>query len=1182
MKKHLFTILLSAILGASLHAQTVITQWDFDGETLTPNIGSGTAANVGGTSSAFAGGVSGDGWNTSSYPAQGEDSGEAGVEFAISTVGYENIQLEYQHRSSGTASRYAEIQYSTDGGTSWSTLGDNNGGLSPHGIFYSFNFDFSSCTACNDNADFVVRIVSVFAPCDFVQNDALSYNANEAYMRANDNAQCTPHSTTNTGNYGTTGTWRFDDVTFSGDVLATPQAFYAKATGDLNDLATWGDQPNGTGTEPTNFTDANQTFFIHNNLNPTITANWEVSGAGSSVVVGDGTANITFTVPTAFSFTGNVDVADNATLQLENATIPTLGDLADGSTVVYTENALGIVYHDYHHLVFDDIDPAFSGNGELIIGGDFTLLGTVNMPDARDEDEYDITYNGSGNQTISGNGNVVRAYTASINKNAGIISLAANTVFSTDNQINFVVESPAIFQDNGNTIHAGNSVEMAGDQAAYELTGTLILDDFATGIVKGSGDGNNFNVREGSNDNIVAELNNVIIRAVNNGGQFRFRDGSTDLITIKGDFIVEEQVEGAVRFYGNTVEVMGDFAIEENFLGSFSNDIEHLIFNGTNNQNFSNGYADFEVVELTIDNGNELVLNDPLFVSDAINFESGLIVSTTTNGLYLEDETGVNGSNVSSYVDGPFFVELDTDVATALTFPVGKAGAYRPVTLNVNQTDAQSTWYHTEVIDGASATFTIGTGLDAVSSVRHYEIGQTDAVGIDALVLTLNYDTDDNVSTPADLRIANEQSAEWVNLGGAGSGTPAGSITTSNAFTTLGLFVLADAESGAQNDPEIIVNVNELTGFNQTLGGPSAEQSFTVQGLFLADDITITAPAEYEISTTSGSGFTNEIVLEETNGTVGLTTIYVHLNAAAVGTYTGDISLTSQDADDEDVAVSGETFETVQPGEDLVYYWHFNDMDPDADDVTAIEADYSLISGFVPFMTYTGTGNRDMDAYDPGTSINAQMGEPEGLAARVRNSSDGRSLVFNLNTQGVEKMVFEYAVHRSGNGMLQNIIDYSTDGGSTYSQDFLPQTTFDITESYELVVVDLTGVTAAENNPDFILRITFSGNTELTSGNNRYDNITLKGEVEDASVQNNALTNNIQLYPNPTSSELNIHSGVAMDFVQVVDLTGKVVLESNTINSESYTVDASMLNPGVYVLRVFGQQTTTNKSFVKQ
>lgn len=1181
MKKHyLFTILLGMLFILNSNGQTTITQWNFDGETLAPNIGAGTADNVGGTSTAYFGGVTGQAWSTAAYPAQETNSGEAGVQFALSTVGFANIQLDYQHRASATGSRYAEVQYSTDGGAAWSTLGSNNGGISPHNNFYSFNFDFSACTACNDNADFVVRIVSVFSPCEFVQNSTLSYNADQAYMRSDINAQCTPHTTTNAGNYGQGGTWRFDDVTFSGNTL---QAFYSKATGDLNDLGTWGDQTDGTGTAPANFTDDSQVFYIHNNLNPTISDNWEVSGLGSNVILGDGTDNITFTVPTTNFFTGNIDIEDNAVLVLQNTVTPTLGDLEEGSTVVYSENAVGIMYHAYHHLVIDDIDPVFTGDNQLSVAGDFTLSGTVNMPDARDIDEYDILFNGSGNQTITGNGNVVRAYNAVISKTNGIISLATNTTFSTDNQIQFFIESPAVFQDNGNSIHAGNSVNMGGDQAAYELTGTLILNDFETGIVKGSGDGNNFNIREGANTNIVAELNNLVVRAVNQGGQFRFRAGTSNSVVVKGDFVVEEQVAGNLRFYANTLEVKGDFMIEENFLGGFTNTLEHLVFNGTTNQNFSNGFADLEISELTVNNGNEVILNDPLFIDDIINFTNGLIVSTQANGLYLLDGSGVNGGNADSYVDGPFFVELDTDVATSLTYPIGKAGAYRPATLNVNQSDATSTWYHVEVMDGAPATFTLGAGLDAVSSVRYFEVGQTTAVDIDALVLTLNYDTDDNVTTPNDLRIAHEVNGEWINLGGAGSGAPSGSITTSNAFTTLGLFILADAEAGSQNDPEIIANPVSLTGFNQVLGSPSAEQSFSVQGLFLNDDITITAPANFEISITSGAGFTNEIILTQTSGNIALTDIYVRLNALSVGNSSGDILLTSTGAANVEVALSGETIEITQPGDDLIYYWHFNNMDPDGDDVTAIEADYSLIPGFMPFMTYTGSSNRDMDVYDPGSMINAQMGETEGFAARVRNESDGRTLLFNFNTEGVERMIFEYAIHRSGSGMLENIIDYSTDGGITFTQDFLSQTDFTITESYELVSVDFTGVTAAENNTDFIIRISFQGNTQQTNGNNRYDNITLKGDASNVGIyQNEMFAKGIKLYPNPVSELLNISSEQSFESIQILDLTGKVVYESRRIDTDFHTLNAANLNAGTYVVRVVGKANIANLKFVKQ
>lgn len=971
-------------------------------------------------------------------------------------------------------------------------------------------------------------------------------------------------------------------ISILSSALIVAQDYYSKPTGNLNDLSTWGDQLDGTGAQPLNFSDPNTTYYVHNNNAATISANWEVSGVESKVVVGDGTESISFTIPSGFEFTGMVDVEDNATLILENATLPAIGNLNTGSTVIYAENATEIVYRDYHHLIFDDIDPVFNGDGELEIFGNFTLDGTVNMPDARDADEYDIIYSGSEDQIITGNGNVVRAYSAEVDKTEGTISLAANTTFATDNQIKFVLTTPAIFQDNGNTIHAGNSVNMAGDSEAYELTGTLILNDFESGVVKGSGDGNNFNIREDENENIVAVLNNVTIRAVNSGGQFRFRDGSTDLIKIKGDFVVEDQVEGAVRFYGNTVELEGDFTIEENFLGSFSNEIEHLIFNGSNNQEFNNGYADLEIVELTIDNGNELILNDPLFVDEVINFTNGIVQSSSSNGLYLFDETGVNGASSSSFVNGPFSVSLDNDVSSILTFPVGDA-EYRPIEMSIKQTTLDFTWYTAKVVDDAAPTHPILSPLDNVSEVRHYEITQDVETIVEPLSLTLTYDASDNVNEHLNLRIAHLVNNEWGSFGGIGSAATTGNITNTESLESFGLFALAETEPSITNDPEIIVTPTNAAFFDQTLGSPSSEQSFTVQGIYLVDDIEINAPSGYEVSTTSGSDFSSSITLTESNGEVSSTTIYVVLNASSEGSYSGNLVLTSTDADDKEIELEGEAVEELLEGEDLIYYWHFNDMDPDGEDVKEIPADFSAIPGFIPTMEYTGSSNRDIDTYDPGSSLNIQMGESEGLAARVRNESEGRSLLFDLNTTGCENLIFEYAIHRSGSGMLENIIEYSTDGGATFTQDFLPQTNFIITESYELVSINFLGITAAENNPDFIIKITWEGNTQQTNGNNRYDNITLKGDIDNLSISQNVIQNELKLFPNPASNVLHIQSQENIESISIYNVLGKEVLSLSNIHSPESVVNVSDLKQGSYIVKVLGANNLMNNHrFIKK
>jgi len=216
----------SIAIAASAHAQGIITQWTFEGDTTVASTGSGTASLVGGTTSSFAAGSGGGrGWNTTNYQAQGQGSGTAGVQFLAGTTGYEGLQISFEHRSSGTGSRWAQVDYTLDGGASWVTgFWNNGGGLSPHDSFYSFTVDFSGVAGANDNANFGFRIVSIFSPLAFNQNTTLSYGANAAYMRANAQATFSGTAGTGTGDYGASGTWRFDNVTVSGTLIPAPGA----------------------------------------------------------------------------------------------------------------------------------------------------------------------------------------------------------------------------------------------------------------------------------------------------------------------------------------------------------------------------------------------------------------------------------------------------------------------------------------------------------------------------------------------------------------------------------------------------------------------------------------------------------------------------------------------------------------------------------------------------------------------------------------------------------------------------------------------------------------------------------------------------------------------------------------------------------------------------------------------
>ena len=107
--------------------------------------------------------------------------------------------------------------------------------------------------------------------------------------------------------------------------------------------------------------------------------------------------------------------------------------------------------------------------------------------------------------------------------------------------------------------------------------------------------------------------------------------------------------------------------------------------------------------------------------------------------------------------------------------------------------------------------------------------------------------------------------------------------------------------------PSLTVGPASLSGFNYKTGnGPSPEQTFTVGGQYLASDISLSAPAAYEISATSGSGFASSLTLTPSEGTVSSTTIYIRLKSGlSAGSYNENITISTADADDQTVTISG-------------------------------------------------------------------------------------------------------------------------------------------------------------------------------------------------------------------------------------------------------------------------------------
>ncbi len=114
--------------------------------------------------------------------------------------------------------------------------------------------------------------------------------------------------------------------------------------------------------------------------------------------------------------------------------------------------------------------------------------------------------------------------------------------------------------------------------------------------------------------------------------------------------------------------------------------------------------------------------------------------------------------------------------------------------------------------------------------------------------------------------------------------------------------------------PEITVSETTLNNFAYIFGeGPSAQQSFTVGGTNLTNNMVITAPASYEISTIAGAGFTatSPITITPSSGNVNQE-IYIRLKTnLTVGDYDGQsIQVESNGADSKSVTLNGDVFTT--------------------------------------------------------------------------------------------------------------------------------------------------------------------------------------------------------------------------------------------------------------------------------
>lgn len=233
-----------------------------------------------------------------------------------------------------------------------------------------------------------------------------------------------------------------------------------------------------------------------------------------------------------------------------------------------------------------------------------------------------------------------------------------------------------------------------------------------------------------------------------------------------------------------------------------------------------------------------------------------------------------------------------------------------------------------------------------------------------------------------------------------------GTLNLTGQDTTL-TTALPDALGGIAVLPFPSANPVSLDLGTSMQGGPGAEEQFSASGTHLIGDVTITAPAGVQVSTTSGGGFGSSVVLTAATRTINQTTIYVRTaSGAATGPLAGDIELTTPEGITTLVAVTGQV---DPPGPRMEVHRAAGSVAPGGSETIG-----SLTPGSTLTLTYTieNTGTTQL-TLSPPVSVSANQNCSTNVVTQPGTDvapGNDTQLVIEVSPSAVGAFSFEVSI----------------------------------------------------------------------------------------------------------------------------------------------------------------------------
>lgn len=388
-----------------------------------------------------------------------------------------------------------------------------------------------------------------------------------------------------------------------------------------------------------------------------------------------------------------------------------------------------------------------------------------------------------------------------------------------------------------------------------------------------------------------------------------------------------------------------------------------------------------------------------------------------------------------------------------------------------------------------------------------------------------------------------------VSLNGIGTYTtpiPAGTKYISIDLVSLGTYLFwgfLEVEDNVIFDNFSLIELSEPTmvvsdeslNFGNVMLGNEAVKTTNVMGALLTSPITVNAPANFEVSA-DGNAYAASATLPADGGM-----LYVKYNPSAVGSHTGNVTLTSGSLT-VNIAVSGAAMDCSVP-EELPFFEGFENglsacwtnLDNDGDGNT-----WTLTSaiGLTPHAgadaMYSASYNNNTGVLNPDNWL---------ISPQLVIPAEGATITWFVAAQDPNYPADHYELMISTGGA--EVADFT----SVFEEELT-------TDAWSERNVDLSSYAGQT------IRFAFVHNNCPDNYMMKIDDITVACDVNVDEYDSH-----VAVYPNPAQSTITISASESIDNIQVINLAGQCVYTMNA-NDSHLQMNVNDLSNGIYFVKV--------------